>query len=232
MAIFGKADADLPRLTWIAQVDTSKPEEVLHLLRRWPGAAEDIGAFLVPDVTLREHEILAKMDATDNPAEKVNLTEEWVRWTVQHAPALKKEAKARYFIDTIQLVQRIMDSLYHTQGFNGDDFQKWNDLCSRFTFGYEVKPGFDPDARFLPVEQIQPVYVASGEVFTPLFHVMTSMDAVIKQAFEGNILISKCEECHGLFETTRAKQMYCSHRCADRVSARRRYAEKKENVSD
>jgi hypothetical protein len=58
--------------------------------------------------------------------------------------------------------------------------------------------------------------------FPPLAELVRALFALVSDARIGRHRLQRCEECKNVFVPTKDRQLFCSHRCGDRVSARRR----------
>jgi len=127
----------------------------------------------------------------------------------------------------IAAIHRMMDDLYDVRGFREDDFSLVRRCAEKKQLiTYQVRENYRPnssDAR-VPLNEWEPKD-------KPLFigDLATAMLQLISDMKQGTVDLGRCQECASVYIRTRTSHdLYCSHRCADRVSARR----KREFLSD
>jgi hypothetical protein len=205
LALFGKADEHLPILTKLYQLEFD------------PYTGEgDIEPFMIS--------FLESQRRLKDPI-----------------PSLPKEINERasilrgigYFVS---LVKRVMQSVADKTVPSADDEFEINQLFEanvkpsvRFVFDGKTKSGEQKGfwALFNYVDFPED-YIEHPAKWVELLKLIT-LPNLLKVIDDG--VLVRCSECKNVFPQTRKGQVYCSHRCSNRRSARTKKREKKENAS-
>ena len=230
MAVFGNVDADIHILTWVAQVDTSKPEEVIRLCEmRWPDVAPMVAASIGGELHAAQDAFLAAIDPARSDEEKKSAESRYLDWFKPALPGLIAETRTKELIKTINLVQRIMRDIYYQGGPTRADFNAFFDFLRQFHTGFEAESGGSSEGDIVPLHGAQEVILPGENVvaaFPPIMSIAANARWLISETIAGRNRLAECSECHGLHIPMRREQAYCSHRCANRAGMRRRRKEK------
>ncbi len=203
MAIFGKADADMPWLSQVAQVDTENPTELTHVAQ-W---------------------------CTDRPIYEGLSVE-------AHDESL------RAFTYLCRLTQEILDTLYNLGGITEQQKDGLNFFLCRFpnvikeTGPTELHPlplsedraeRSNERSYIIPVKSIGKARTTGELKDLPMLLLVDHIEELFVLLAEGRIRLARCTACSSIFLERRNGQIYCSHRCANRVGVRRRRQKQRTN---
>lgn len=251
MALFGRADRDLPLLTQVAQVDTGNDAELREFWARL-SAQNERGAYanmrvrkadyLVDGpIPTQEHEIEVFLDELDMvvfanydsgemflPLPTDNIEPFFTVLARKRAQSMSNlyMNKFRQFCDAIQAIllalvdrgtipvaaKRRIDTYLQKSSVriclldNADDKDVEVPIEA-----FVARPGLDD-----PLD-VTPLLAAETENF-------------LYEVWREAAILQRCAECTYPFILLRKGQKYCSHRCADRVGARRRRHEKQQTA--
>ena len=199
MAIFGKADADLPLLTRAYQVDTQEVAEIIYLIEQ---ITEGDGGLFWHFLRGEEPETRLKM--------------------------------RQDFAGLCDLTRRVMDDLYTKRLITLSIRRELDPYYRRFPNTLKMT-GIEQRGEEvgIPIENLEEGIEAPAHEM-PLLTLFSDLKRMLRHLKEGAVRLGKCAECEGIFiekRTQRAQRQYCSHRCADRVSARRRRQVRRESDS-
>lgn len=226
MAIFGKADADLPLLTQFYQVALpdgweSNPEVFWESeLRTWThrmqgivqqGIAPSARPKYLQDLQGLAHVHTWAVPLMDACADRSTVSRDVLGQLEQEAEALERP----YFMVRFERTPDEIAELSRSMNRPPERIPK------TYAFSLDV---------LRPEEQVP---ITSVE-----WHTEPSRDREIKDRIVSDLLaavqdpasVARCPECQSAFILRRTDQQFCSHRCADRVSTRRRRQARK--VSD
>ena len=223
MALFGKADAGLPWMTQIAQLDTNDTEEVARFIRRVATrlgfnniientSSSDQGASLDPNASVRNNLV---MFYDKQEVEPTTIAQKILPITLH---LLQKECLN---------IQEILSPLCDRKAIN---YKALRELRSN-----AIVASSRPEYLVLRKESINweenlpeevplhsfaklPTYEddAAGQFLA------AATEQLLLDMFDGKATLTRCVECGYPFVLIRKSQQYCSHRCANRVSQRKR----------
>ena len=214
MALFGNADAGLPLLTQVFQLDVGNVEEMRMFCDRY----------------------------TEMEIAKINdkykfIDDEEISATMRELYAGVAE-RAKQNIKAIQIVcalaQSMCQDIVKENRIDKEDFLALRELDQNWRptlHAVDEKTGEWADfgdGDYLPASRIKIAeYDLASEISWKIFAELKM--TLIQQRDRLKI----CEECQNVFvrDYNRSDQKYCSHRCGDRVSARKRLQRKREEVS-
>ena len=199
MALFGKADADLPLLTQAFQIDPDNMTEVEHFAERLSRGAQD---------------------------------------RVGRLSEQQRETMLRDLAGLCRLTRAILSTLHDEGGISVRERRELEEFLGRFRVAlagpgiHLLRDSRTGDRLIIPIEHIKESIVYEEDELIPVSHLLQYVRALLREVPVGQAALTRCKECESVFVTRRAGQQFCSHRCADRVSARRRRQRKSESDSN
>jgi hypothetical protein len=217
VALFtNKADANLPLLTKIVQVDCENREEFIQFL-------EDLSdRYSRFDLVLRV--ILDDEDPFD-----IGLVDYKNVLGGTHPIVGYWEGIFSQIVGAFEIAQRVMGGLASESTVKWEDVLTIEKCQSTLTFEASIRPL--TSEAVIPLSDLRS---SPGSDYDPLLSVVcTNLAAILRDgallAAKGQKIVDSCDECGFPFVVQKPGQRYCSHRCRHREGSRRRYMRKPGN---
>jgi len=240
VAIFGKADANLPVLTQVMQADTESEEEMKALWFRLASIAQARLTTLLPSVgwepgdraTVPLDNEVSRLMAAEDTKRRATLTKG------EDATEEEKEVvwndfkhEGAKFAEACQLVQGILEALYERSMVRGHDLNKLGEMSYKTGMHPDLPavlssmvPTEDPNKIQTPEEIPLSVYLPGefAQIEFPVNLIASEIEGLLLSLWRGKVRLARCVECNNVFIVAREGHIYCSHRCNTRVLQRER----------
>ncbi len=137
--------------------------------------------------------------------------------------ASQNDGAIRRFCFLCIAAQRVMTDLCDTGKIRVADVRLLDKLFQSYSSSFVLPTTVRDEEMISPGEIGQAV---SGDLyamaFPPIIDLFRSLFALVSDARVGRARLQRCQECTNVYVPTKSRQFFCSHRCGDRVSARRR----------
>lgn len=200
MALFtNKRDSGLPLLTKVYQIDSGDEAELAAFLRSEGDSVNSI---------------LWEMDLYEVLPERQHHTVPGIAKGIREA----RQDLAR----VVRLTQGVMRSVCHHQAISVGAVREIEARREHIRFHIDHEEDLALDTQ-VPIAALVPAVFNASSTATAT-RIMRDLSALVLDAIAGRVALDACLECESVFIVQRSGHQFCSHRCAHRVTERRRYA--------
>lgn len=241
MPIFGKADAALPFVTQLMQVNIANDGEMFRFWRR--------------AVALAQAEKESRFATRDNEAvvEAESLISENIEKWIFDVEAFSAIAEERGFSSSESyLLSEWHEACWHAQGIFMSLFEDMTVPMNalqwlRTTFPAQKVIDAKPDVFAATYATLSIGEREEGDIYVPLldfvptdqigtllpgYYLAAQVEQTIYDLWRKKIHLATCTSCRYVYLASRTGQLYCSHRCGNRVYQRERARQKKREGSN